>query len=131
FPLGAVSPVRYKATKRRLLVPLAAPAFHSEAFMARPAHSRTACLGLAILLVALGLPRPAPAQQVRYLYDGLNRLVGVVDPQGNAAEYLYDAVGNLLQVRRYTASVSGNVAILLVRPVRGVAHTAVEIYGWG
>jgi len=100
--------------------------------MARTAGARVVPLGLVLgLLAVLTAPRAAPAQEVRYFYDALNRLVGVMDPQGNGAEYLYDAVGNLLQIRRFTATVSGTVAILLVRPIQGTAHTPVEIYGRG
>jgi YD repeat-containing protein len=100
--------------------------------MPRPTLGRTVWVALVALLVAaIGFPFPAPAQEVRYVYDALNRLVAVVDPQGNAAEYVYDAVGNLRSIRRFTATVSGPVAILLVRPIQGTAHMTVEIDGWG
>jgi YD repeat-containing protein len=103
-----------------------------EVSMARTAGARVVPLGLVLGLFALlAVPRAAPAQEVRYFYDALHRLVGVMDPQGNAAEYRYDAVGNLLQIRRYTANPTTPVAILLVRPGDGTAHTPVEIYGKG
>jgi len=35
---------------------------------------------------------------VNYLYDDLGRLAGVVDSQGNAAVYTYDAIGNILSI---------------------------------
>lgn len=44
-----------------------------------------------VLILALSLSGVC-AQEIRYLYDDLGRLVGVVDQQGNAAEYVYDAV---------------------------------------
>src|SRR5690349_15255441 len=59
----------------------------------------TAVLGCLALL--LGGPRPAVADIV-YLYDELNRLVRVVLPNGQAATYHYDAVGNILQITRET-----------------------------
>jgi YD repeat-containing protein len=39
---------------------------------------------------------------IQYIYDDLNRLVGVVDQQGHAATYSYDATGNLLKIDRFT-----------------------------
>ncbi len=56
-------------------------------------RARVLCLGLLVIALAI-FAAPAPGQEVRYFYDALNRLVGVVDAQGNGAEYIYDAVGN-------------------------------------
>ncbi|MBI3784616.1 MAG: RHS repeat protein [Deltaproteobacteria bacterium] len=42
----------------------------------------------------------AQAQSIRYLYDDLGRLHQVIDAQGNAATYNYDAVGNILSIER-------------------------------
>src|SRR5262249_54955526 len=42
----------------------------------------------------------APSGSVSYVYDDLNRLVSVIDPSGDAANYTYDAVGNLLSITR-------------------------------
>src|SRR5207247_11263662 len=41
---------------------------------------------------------------VTYVYDRLGRLGAVVDHDGNAAVYSYDAVGNLLSIARQGAS---------------------------
>lgn len=87
------------------------------------------CAGL--LLALLGLTSPARAQEIRYLYDDLSRLVGVVDQQGNAAEYVYDAVGNLLQIKRFTVDPTATLAISLVSPSRGSVGTQVQIFGKG
>jgi YD repeat-containing protein len=58
--------------------------------MPRPTPGCPAWVVLVALLGTLvALPSVAPAQEVRYIYDALNRLVAVVDPQGNAAEYVY------------------------------------------
>ena len=53
------------------------------------------------------------AQTVRYIYDELGRLVAVIDQNGDAAIYNYDAVGNLLSIARQSA---GSVSILEFTP---------------
>ncbi len=85
---------------------------------------------LAFVLPIFGISN-ATAQEIRYVYDELNRLVGVIDQQGNAAQYVYDAVGNILQVKRFNLDPSAAVAIGLVTPGRGKAGTEVRIYGKG
>lgn len=72
---------------------------------------------------------PAAAQETRYVYDSLGRLINVVDSQGRVAVYVYDAVGNLIAVRRLDSSDS--VAITFVSPAIGVVGTVVEIFGAG
>ncbi len=86
---------------------------------------------LAALLVLALAASSASAQEIRYLYDDLGRLVGVVDQQGNAAEYVYDAVGNILQIKRFTVDPAAAVAITLVSPNRGTVGTTVQIFGRG
>lgn len=93
----------------------------------RPLRLLLACT----VFVLLSLPPPAAAQEIRYIYDELNRLIGVIDPQGNAAQYVYDAVGNILQIKRFNLDPSATVAIGLVTPNRGKAGTEVTIYGKG
>jgi YD repeat-containing protein len=81
-----------------------------------------------------GLPGPASSQQVaiHYVYDDLNRLIAVVDQQGNVATYAYDAVGNILRIDRFdTAGIPGPVGITLVSPNTGKVGTAVQIFGKG
>lgn len=69
---------------------------------------------------------------IHYLYDGLNRLIAVVDQQGNAATYAYDAVGNILAIERFDASgLPGAVGITLVSPGAGRPGTRVEVFGKG
>jgi YD repeat-containing protein len=65
---------------------------------------------------------------VQYVYDQLGRLVGVIDPSGNAAGYSYDAVGNLLAITRFTAS---QASVLQFTPSSGPIGTTVTIYGTG
>ncbi len=69
------------------------------------------------------------AQEVRYIYDPLGRLIGVVDQQGKTAIYEYDAVGNLLAIRRLDAA--GPVAITFSNPNIGPVGRQVEIVGIG
>ncbi len=88
-------------------------------------------VALIIALLMLGLCVPALAQEIRYFYDDLNRLIGVVDQQGNAAEYVYDAVGNILQIKRFTTDPNAAVSITLVSPNRGKVGTEVRIFGKG
>jgi YD repeat-containing protein len=72
---------------------------------------------------------PALAQgPVQYFYDDLGRLVGVIDPAGNAATYVYDAVGNLLSIQRYSAS---SVSIITLSPGTGPVGATVLISGTG
>ncbi len=96
-------------------------------------HPRPSSLILALLLT-VGLALCAQAQQpvIHYVYDDLGRLVGVVDQEGNAATYTYDAVGNILAIGRHNvADTVGPVAITLVSPNKGRIGTAVSIFGKG
>ncbi|MDS4060340.1 MAG: RHS repeat domain-containing protein, partial [Candidatus Contendobacter sp.] len=52
------------------------------------------------LLVLLAFAAAAHAGQERYDYDALGRLIRFVNPAGEVTEYVYDAVGNILEVRR-------------------------------
>ena len=91
--------------------------------MTRTAHAAVSC----VLLCALGALVSAQGP-VKYIYDELGRLVGVVDVTGNSAVYAYDAVGNLLSITRF---VSTDVAIIEFTPDTGPVGTAVTIYGSG
>lgn len=93
---------------------------------------------LASLLVAFlflsTVARFAQAQQplIHYIYDDLGRLVGMVDQDGNAATYTYDAVGNILAIGRHNvADAPGPVVITLVSPTQGEVGTTVSIFGKG
>lgn len=65
---------------------------------------------------------------INYVYDELGRLVAVVDANGAAASYAYDAVGNLLSISRQGAS---QASLLRFSPASGVTFTTVTIYGTG
>src|SRR5687767_1286711 len=75
-----------------------------------PAARRTTCtmpgtmtrrlvLVVAVLLSSAGWALAQPPS-IHYVYDALNRLTAVVDQQGQAATYTYDAVGNILRIDR-------------------------------
>jgi YD repeat-containing protein len=72
------------------------------------------------------LPLTLVAQSVKYSYDELGRLAGVVDQNGNAAQYIYDANGNILSIDRYAAT---DVAILSFEPSTGAIGQTVTISG--
>jgi YD repeat-containing protein len=52
------------------------------------------------LLLLLAFAATVNAGQERYDYDVLGRLIRYINPAGQATEYIYDAVGNILAVRR-------------------------------
>lgn len=83
---------------------------------------------LIVVITLLLLHQPAEAQ-ICYSYDGLGRLVGVIDQQGEAAVYRYDSVGNILQIERHIAAAP--VGIVLIDPPAGLAGSQVEILGRG
>ena len=70
----------------------------------------------------------ASTNPVAYTYDELGRLTGVIDPSGNAAVYVYDAVGNILSIQRYSST---QASIISFTPKQGVVGTSVTIYGTG
>src|SRR5437899_8329909 len=93
------------------------------------AHSMLAAAGL---LIGAALAPTRAHADVFYVYDDLNRLVAVVDAQGNAATYTYDAVGNILQIDRVDAAQQpGPVRITLITPTAGKVGTKVQIFGTG
>jgi len=94
----------------------------------RQPRARRRCGALAALILLVAAQGGA-AQEIRYIYDKLGRLVGVVDAQGRTAIYEYDPVGNLLAIRRQDAT--GPVAITFVNPNQGTFGTRVEIFGIG
>ena len=86
-----------------------------------------------IALCAMLVPSRLFAQaSVYYVYDDLNRLVAVVDQQGNAATYTYDAIGNILRIDRFDASGQPDgVAISMFTPSAGAIGTTVQVFGRG
>jgi YD repeat-containing protein len=87
-------------------------------------------LSLAFLLVLSSIPLAAQSP-VRYLYDDLGRLIKVIDQNGNAATYSYDAVGNILSISRSTVPANSGLAVLGFNPQRGPIGQTVTIQGQG
>jgi YD repeat-containing protein len=74
----------------------------------------------------------AQAPSVYYVYDELNRLIAVVDQQGDAATYTYDAVGNILRIDRFDAAgLPGGASISLFTPSAGAVGATVQVFGRG
>jgi YD repeat-containing protein len=86
------------------------------------------CLLVFVLVMSLTLITRAQSGPVRYVYDDVGRLVGVVDGSGNAATYHYDIVGNLTSITRTPA---GTVLVMEFSPNGGAVGSSVTIYGAG
>ena len=87
------------------------------------------CMVVFLGLLFFAFPAWLLADTAQYYYDELGRLVGVVDEQGDAAVYNYDAVGNLLSIQRFTSS--GGVGLFLIAPGSSLVNKPVEIRGVG
>ncbi len=96
----------------------------------------TASLKFVTRLLALGLVLAcvqqlhAQGQPIQYYYDDLGRLVKMIDPAGDVVTYVYDAVGNILQIQRSTLS-QGQLAIFDFNPQEGPVGASVTIRGQG
>jgi YD repeat-containing protein len=99
----------------------------------RPALHGLLALSLLFACSTLVVPTVSAQQSpIQYAYDELGRLVAVVDQDGNAAIYVYDAVGNIVSIQRVEAAgLPGRVAISFVSPAKGKTGTVVSILGKG
>ncbi|UXI68267.1 IPT/TIG domain-containing protein [Tahibacter amnicola] len=68
------------------------------------------------------------AEATTYSYDELGRLKTVTNASGETAEYVYDAVGSILEVKRYSA---GTVAVTGFSPRSAPAGAEVTVKGTG
>lgn len=66
----------------------------------------------------------------QYFYDDLGQLTKAVDSTGNVVEYVYDPVGNILQIKR-SAVAPDALAIFSFTPQRGGLGQSVAIQGQG
>ena len=89
--------------------------------------SRLLALGLVLACVQ---QLPAQSQTIQYYYDDSGRLVKMIDPTGDVVTYVYDAVGNILQIQRSTVS-QGQLAIFDFNPQEGPIGISVTIRGQG
>ncbi len=62
-----------------------------------------------------------------YVYDPVGRLVGVVTPTGDVAQYMYDPAGNITQINRY----DGGIQVLGFGPNGAAPGSTITIYGSG
>src|SRR5207244_12376800 len=80
------------------------------------------------LTLSVGQLRAQQPGAIQYFYDDLGRLIKVIDPSGNVAEYVYDAVGNILEIKRSTIA---GLALLNFTPSRGPVGSQVTLQGQG
>jgi hypothetical protein len=93
--------------------------------------TRGAALTVLAALLAAGAP-PATPQSVQYAYDDAGRLRVVADSGGDLAMYEYDAVGNLLAIRRIdVAATPEPVAIVVIAPAAARPGATVSLFGKG
>lgn len=64
----------------------------------------------------------------QYFYDDLGQLTKVIDSTGTVIEYVYDPVGNILQIKRSSIA-PGTLAIFNFTPQRGGPGQTVTIQG--
>jgi YD repeat-containing protein len=89
-------------------------------------------VGPALAAILLALPPGVHGQSVHYAYDAAGRLSVVGDPRGDLAVYDYDAVGNLLSIRRIAVGdVPDTVVIAHVTPDIAARGASVAIFGKG
>ena len=84
------------------------------------------------VLVALALAASARGQgnvTSQNFYDDKGRLIKVVDSNGNVVQYVYDAAGNIVEIRR--SSVGTALSIFNFTPQRGAPRSKVTINGQG
>src|SRR5437867_126047 len=88
----------------------------------RPRYMRNAsgqclALGLACLLSAAHVLAQAPIT-FKYSYDELGQLTRVVDSTGIVIDYVYDSVGNILEIKRVGVDPT-KLTVLGFSPSRG------------
>lgn len=84
---------------------------------------------MAALICGLGLYAQAPIT-FQYFYDDTGQLIKAVDSTGVVIEYVYDAVGNMLQIKRSTVG-AGALTIFNFTPQQGGPFATVTILGQG
>jgi len=66
----------------------------------------------------------------RYFYDDTGQLTKVVDSTGVVIEYIYDPVGNMLEIRRSNVAPT-TLSVFSFTPVQGAPLTTLTIHGQG
>ncbi|MBL8234073.1 MAG: IPT/TIG domain-containing protein [Bryobacterales bacterium] len=85
--------------------------------------------GALALMMAMMLPAQQP-MTFQYFYDDTGQLIKVVDSTGIVIEYVYDAVGNMLEVKRSTVT-PGALSVFSFAPQQGTTGAVVTIMGQG
>jgi YD repeat-containing protein len=67
----------------------------------------------------------------RYFYDDLNQLVTAVDSTGVVIQWVYDPVGNILQIDRSVLSTPADLAIFNASPRNAIPGGTLTIQGQG
>src|SRR5512138_2903972 len=80
---------------------------------------------LGLLAIAFSVCASATTQ---YVYDGVGRLIQVIESDGTSIQYQYDSVGNVLSITRTAAA---TVAVSSFAPSAGVVGASVTIHGSG
>lgn len=83
---------------------------------------------LLILLLASAAALPAFATTFQYVYDDIGQLTKSIDSEGNVVEYVYDKMGNRLEVKRYSAT---DLAIFGFTPANAPAGSTMTLQGQG
>ncbi len=84
------------------------------------------CWALISLKSAMNMAAQGPIFQ--YFYDDVSQLTKVVDSSGTVIEYVYDPVGNILQIKRFSVA-PGTLAIFNFTPQRGGPGQTITIQG--
>ncbi len=100
-----------------------------QAVMTNIAKIATKVFVGALLFPALALHLAAQSSVgFQYFYDDLGQLTKVIDSTGTVIEYVYDPVGNILQIKRSTVA-PGTLAIFSFTPQSGGPTQTVTIQG--
>src|SRR2546425_5279340 len=81
-------------------------------------------------LLTLGAAVPSFTQvpiTFQYFYDDTGQLMKVVDSTGVVVDYVYDAVGNMLEVKRSSLANPGGLQIFSFTPQQGGPLAIVKI----
>jgi YD repeat-containing protein len=93
--------------------------------------SGTICSAMLVVMFAICGAASVSAQTTnfQYFYDDIGQLAKVIDSAGNEIDYIYDPVGNLLQIKRGTAPPATALAVFAFTPTSGDVGTSVTIQG--
>ncbi|MCW5631804.1 MAG: RHS repeat protein [Rubrivivax sp.] len=88
-------------------------------------RARVTCAAILALCAAYAIA----AGTERYDYDAVGRLIRHIDPSGQVTEYVYDPVGNILEVRRAGALAPPSIATVAPSIVRRRETVVIVVTG--